>query len=92
MLSVSLHFYAFHSSIKSDVRRSRQGGHKLETKNIACDGQPLTFLFNVIIMTSHAYCLDVTYTYRLLAVPELTLKAPYSSKIDILLSKKGLID
>ena len=71
-LNEALHSYAFHLSMKTNVKRSRQGEHKTEAKNIACKRQSVTSLFTDIIMASHAYCLYVTSTL-FLTVPDLML-------------------
>ena len=51
---------------------SRQGGHKAEAKNNACERQPISFLLIEVKMTSHAYCLNVACKFRFLAVPSMT--------------------
>ena len=42
-LNEVLHSYAFHFSTKTNVKRSRQGRHKAETKTIAFGRQPIAF-------------------------------------------------
>ena len=39
VLNEALHFYAFHFSMKNNVK----GRHNAESKNIACEHQPIMF-------------------------------------------------